>query len=249
MNLEKKSVREVICEIVRRNKRIAAIKLGVYRKGDLPFVAPDIKITAKKLRKSLRLHGYWQSVLTVCWRSESCEGSLLQAIRHAAEHRVAAGMVRTYEVPRESVVSSTFERYAARLQPDEALAVMSEVKLADGTWAHLPMADFACHDTDADLRKVLTAIRALGYKSGVVVRSGESFHFYGFQILSETEWLASLGRFLLLAPIIDVRYIAHRIIDRVCTLRVCAGGGKSSEPRVAAVLRSQTRRIRTPRNK
>lgn len=249
MNLEKKSVREVVCEIVRRNRRITAIKLGVYRKGDLPFVAPDIKITAKRLRKSLRLHGYWQSVLTVCWRSESCEGSLLQAIRHAAEHRVAAGTIRTYRVPRERVIASTFERYVASLQPDEVLAVLSEVKLADGTWAHLPMADFACRDTEADLRKVLTAIRALGHNSGVVVRSGESFHFYGFQILSEAEWLASLGRFLLLAPIIDVRYIAHRIIDRVCTLRVCAGGGKPSEPIVAAVLRSRSRGTRTPRNR
>src|SRR5438270_12872001 len=107
-----------------------------------------------------------------------------------------------------------------QLQPDEALAVMSKIRLTNGRWAHLPMVDFACYDTEGDLKKVVTAVKALGHQSGAIVRSSNSFHFYGFRIMSEEEWLTSMARFLLLAPIVDARYTAHRIIDRVCTLRL-----------------------------
>jgi hypothetical protein len=225
----------LVCEIVNRNRRIGAIRLCIYKQGKLPFVAAKVKLAAKELRLSLRQHGFWQSVLTICWRDDSARSALQRAIRHAAEHVEGAGLVRTLDVPRGKVNVATFTRLIDLLRPDEALAIMSKVRLTNGRWAHLPMVDFACYDTDADLKKVLTALRALGHQSGAIVRSGNSFHFYCFQVMSEEEWLTSMARFLLLAPIVDVRYTAHRIIDRVCVLRLSGRGG-SDEPVIAARL-------------
>jgi hypothetical protein len=228
---EGKTVCELLCEIVSRKVRIGSIYLCIYGQGKLPFVAPAVKTAAQELRRSLRQHGFWPSVLTICWRDHSARGALLRAIRHAT----VTGTVRIIEVPRRRVTAATFRRLIGQLRSNEALAVMSKIKLENGGWAHLPMVDFSCYDTEADLKKVLTAVRALGHKSGVIVRSGNSFHFYGFRIMSEEEWLTSMARFLLLAPIVDVRYAAHRIMDRVCTLRISGRGGRG-EPVVAARL-------------
>lgn len=230
-----KTVCELLCEIVRRNRRIAAIELCVYSQGKLPAVPKAVKALAQGLRHSLRQHGFWQSVLTICWRDHAAGNPLLKTIKHAAKH-AATTKSRTFNVPRKEVNRATLKKIVDSLKPGEELAVTSKVRLTTGRWAHLPMVDFACYDTDVDLKKVLIAVRALGHKSGAIVRSGRSFHFYGFQPMSEDEWLTSMARFLLLAPIVDVRYAAHRIIDRVCTLRLSRRGESGTEPVVAARL-------------
>lgn len=149
---------------------------------------------------------------------------------------MATDIVRVFNVPRGKVNAATFRKLIDKPQPDEALAVMSRVRLTNHTWAHLPMVVLLATTPDADLKKVLTAVRALGHRSGAIVRSGNSFHFYGFEVMNEREWLTSMARFLLLAPIVDVRYSAHRIMDRVCTLRISGRGEAGDEPTVAARL-------------
>jgi hypothetical protein len=98
------------------------------------------------------------------------------------------------------------------------------------------MMDFSCHDTAEDLRKVVFAISIIGLKPGVLLRSGKSFHFYGYSTLTPSQWLQFLGKCLLLVPISDARYMGHRMIDGACTLRLSPGFELRDEPSVAAII-------------
>jgi len=49
----------------------------------------------------------------------------------------------------------------------------------------------------------------------------------GATLLSNDEWVRFMGRALLLAPFVDARFIAHRLLDGECCLRVFA---KSKTP-------------------
>lgn len=111
------------------------------------------------------------------------------------------------------------------LAVNQELALHSKILVNGRTW-HIPMIDFAI---EGELSEVaLDRLRLFSPKSVrynmAVFASGRSFHAYSTTLLSPKEWLAFMGRLLLINPkqgkeIIDSRWIGHRLIGGFCALR------------------------------
>lgn len=149
----------------------------------------------------------------------------------------------------ENRIRSTFDRdqlSAKTLEelrdqrPGWTLAVSSRVTTKRGERLHLPLMDFQCPISERNLDVVVTALALIGLYTGAVVESGRSYHYYGFNLLTLDAWLEFLGGCLLLSPIIDARYIGHRLLDKECVLRLSPSPGKTQQPRVVRILGSSS---------
>ncbi|MGC2202532.1 MAG: hypothetical protein WA633_20645, partial [Stellaceae bacterium] len=124
----------------------------------------------------------------------------------------------------------------------EVLGLCSCCKQADRL-RHIPMLDFRAEaptKTDTMARTLELIAKALirnGAPDGVILCSGDSFHYYGLDPLDEIDWREFMLRSLLLEPLIDVRYIAHRLLSGKATLRITSSRSKPAMPYVAACLR------------
>ncbi len=102
---------------------------------------------------------------------------------------------------------------------------------------HIPMMDFRCEPSSRNLKLVVEAMRRVGQQDGVVLESGRSYHYYGFNLLDEAGWLDFMYRNLLLTPFVDARYIGHRLLAGIARLRITASRGKPTVPHRVASLR------------
>lgn len=143
---------------------------------------------------------------------------------------------RRIVLPRARVGREALGRLADPLSPQKVLGVRSRISAAGQPARHLPMMDFKISPSPLGLVQVHAALRSLGEERGVLLESGQSYHYYGFRPLNRDRWLAFLGRCLLLAPLTDARYIAHRLLAGECTLRLTASERKPKVPRVVAML-------------
>lgn len=129
-------------------------------------------------------------------------------------------------------------------ESDLSLVVSSRVTSSGTPWlwfrgpavSHIPMMDFRCEPSDRSLEFVVKAMRKLGQRKGIVLESGRSYHYYGFELLDEEEWRDFMHRSLLLTPFVDPRYIGHRLLAGTARLRITASRGKPAVPRVVADL-------------
>lgn len=126
---------------------------------------------------------------------------------------------RTFVLTRQEVSDGGIDSIGKRLRREEGLALCSEVRVLAGYAAHIPMLDFACATTTANQTAISTMLGVIG-QTGVIVNSGNSYHFLGASLLTSDEWVRFMGQALLLAPFIDVRFIGHRLFDGECRLRV-----------------------------
>lgn len=101
---------------------------------------------------------------------------------------------------------------------------------------HIPMMDFRCEPSDRNLELVITAMRQVDQEHGVIMASGRSYHYYGFELLTETQWYYFMYKSLLLSPFTDSRYIGHRLIAGTARLRISASKTKKQVPKVVAVI-------------
>lgn len=153
-----------------------------------------------------------------------------QALRHdKASYREA-------EMRREEITTRAIAKVQDEAGADFVVGLKSTVRVHGGGVRHIPMIDFNCVPSPESLVFVKTALHEVGQRRGVVLNSGRSYHYYGLQLLSEEDWRRFLGRCLLLAPPVDVRYVAHRLIDGYCVLRVSANSRKPKVPSVVDVL-------------
>lgn len=101
---------------------------------------------------------------------------------------------------------------------------------------HIPMMDFSNsivnqYGTD----RVKEVMETLGQKSGVILKSGRCYHFYGFLPASHSEWLSIMEngpKFNEIGP----NYPKHQIADGGCTLRVSINSYKPNLPQVVDIL-------------
>ena len=64
-------------------------------------------------------------------------------------------------------------------------------------------------------------MKTLLKNDGIIVNSGNSYHYYGRVLLSQSDWQLFMFYSILLGPYTDVRYISHRLISGYCILRIC----------------------------
>ena len=122
----------------------------------------------------------------------------------------------------------------------EVVGVCSYCAHPDGTTHHFAMLDFraevpSCAKAAAKaIELIVKALIKCEAPDGAILNSGNSYHYYGFSPQSEIEWRNFMTRCLLLEPLIDVRYIAHRLLSGKATLRITNSILKKTAPYVVA---------------
>ncbi|MDD2697007.1 MAG: hypothetical protein PHE52_02525 [Candidatus Pacebacteria bacterium] len=121
------------------------------------------------------------------------------------------------------------------------LAISSEIKLqGDKKSFHIPLVDFKCENTPENLERVRNFLTKIGQKTGVILNSGRSYHYYGLDILSKDEWRVFMAKCLLsdLADLklLDVHYIGHSLWDGYSILRISSSSRYPRIPSVVSIL-------------
>lgn len=111
------------------------------------------------------------------------------------------------------------------LRPEQELALHSNVIINKRTY-HIPMIDFS-HVKDLS-REVIARLNNFVPRNIVsnmeLYDSGRSYHAYSLSLISPKDWIEFMGRLLLVnmpneSPIIDARWIGHRLIGGYSSLR------------------------------
>lgn len=116
--------------------------------------------------------------------------------------------------------------------PGEELAMHSKV-LVDGAAFHIPMIDLACSELGScgmeRLRKFIPSAIMDGMR---FFRTGRSFHAYGSELIPADQIHPFWGRALLAnpvdgPPVVDARWIGHRMVSGYGSLRLSARQDRS----------------------
>lgn len=151
-------------------------------------------------------------------------------VQEALRHRGYTGPIR--DVPRDRL------ELALSSSPPigEVRGICSRVTLADGAVAQLPLLDFQCEVSEANADALVVAMRKLGQKRGALLISGRSYHYYGYDPLDHVNWHQFMFRAVLLNPFVDVRYVAHCLIEGLGCLRLDSAATHPSEPTTVRLI-------------
>lgn len=125
---------------------------------------------------------------------------------------------------------------AGNLPPSKLLGLQSNVALAGGGQAQIPMMDFMCSPSPRNMERLTRLIQSLQMGKGFLLESGRSYHYYGTQLLTDAEWRAFLGKCLLMTGCADERYVGHQLVNGYCVLRLSSGRLKHHPPFVVAEI-------------
>jgi len=143
------------------------------------------------------------------------------------------------KVPADQLAAELARLKAECRKSREGLALCSMCEDAAGRKLHIPMLDFRI-GTKGDYGQIKLLTKALRHsreEDGAIVNSGDSYHYYGFRLLSPDDWQRFMAAWLLLGPLVDVRYIGHRLMARTAALRLNAAPPlKPKEPWVVRSL-------------
>jgi hypothetical protein len=144
----------------------------------------------------------------------------------------------TFSLNIEDVTPSVIEQEITNLRPDWELAMNSLVVDARGRTWHLPMVDFLAVEFEQLSNSAFVDVIGRDIvKDLIFFNSGRSFHAYSTELLKPKDWVRFMGRLLLLnlpnsAPVVDTRWIGHRLIGGYCALRWSAHSSyHSASPR------------------
>lgn len=175
---------------------------------------------------------YWESILAASWSTPSLDVLLDQALSHDETREAST----RFAIRADDLSAKRIQSEIDRLPTGWVLALCSRCEATDGSEWHIPMMDFRCAPSASNLERTKLALRKLGQTRGVVLQSGRSYHFYGFQLQTQEEWIDYMARSLLLAPFVDARFVAHRLIEGTAVLRITASERKPFLPSVVAIL-------------
>jgi len=116
---------------------------------------------------------------------------------------------------------------------DLVIAVLSKVRIGESIF-HVPMMDFSCSQSADNLETIQCFLKEIGQR-GAILSSGRSYHFYGADLFSETEWPDFFGK-CLLSGLVNERYVGHRLIDGCGILRLTACPLRPKTPIVVSIL-------------
>jgi hypothetical protein len=167
----------------------------------------------------------WIALTNAYLESQTTSGKLISA---ALVHDKSDEQV--FELPRDQVTVPVINSLLGELEPDFAMGVSSRVRVRNGETLHIPMIDLTCGKSDDNLRTLVRVFHEIGQSQGLLLDSGRSYHYYGLNLLNERSWLQFMGRSLLLTPLVDTRYIAHRLVDDYGRLRISTSKNKPNMP-------------------
>lgn len=228
------SALDLVCELVTRNSLVDAIYL--FKPIASPPIQDNAALTederiliadALDLRASTCLP-FWECLLQlISVRDVAAPTLLTLAKRHNRQSDTAELILR------ERVTVEGLVALVDSLARGTTLALSSRVRCSDGVKRHIPMLDFHCRESahnDLLVRQIAEALEIKGY----LAHSGQSYHFYGAQLISEDELIQFLSKSLLYCPVIDRAWIAHQLIERACGLRISPGKNYTGYPTIFA---------------
>jgi hypothetical protein len=147
-------------------------------------------------------------------------------------------------------------RMCNELPPDKCLAIRSRVISATNEAKFIPMLDFVCEKNATNCHLLAVLLRQIneneevGIKSGFLLETTNSYHYYGRTILTAERWRKFIGLSLLLHPpahylefamlrgassIVDARFLGHSLLAGQASLRISADPD-GRLPRVVATI-------------
>lgn len=202
----------------------------VEQRSDLGSIDRTVIATALELRETLRLP-FWDGIMLAASQAEQVPKGALSA---ANFHQSLSGETRWIKCEDLSYEFLTRLSESAH-NKGKLLAVTSLVRTKAGVMKHLPMLDFHTGYSAHATRLVMEVLRLLN-STGVLLRSGKSYHFYGDRLLDGEENRRFLGQALLFEPIIDRAWIAHQLIEGRCALRISPRKEYGGVPTVVELL-------------
>lgn len=115
----------------------------------------------------------------------------------------------------------------------ENLGITSMVWLDDSKIKHIPMIDFKCSYSAENLQKVGKTLLALGQRSGFILESGQSYHYYGIELLNVRSWIDFMEQ-CKNYEIIGKIWPDFQLDDGYATLRIATSSAKPYLPKVIA---------------
>jgi hypothetical protein len=175
---------------------------------------------------------FWDALLGICMKRDSIPERFLES---AGIHSPAPPVFQ-WVLPADQISTARMKQIVSDLPAGLGLVVSSRVQLRSGDVGHIPMLDFRCPCSPANASAVRKILELLGHTCGILVESGRSYHYYGVQLLSTSDWTAFMAKALLFAPFVDPRYVAHRLADGECRLKLAA----SREASIPSIIDAYT---------
>jgi hypothetical protein len=227
-----------LCEII---PLVSEMEFVTYKPE--PKLSERLQYALTKQEQELRdaatqiCHGngipFWDALFGISMTSDRLSERFIEV---AFSHR-GESPARLFKLKRDVLSPERISSITQELSSNCGLVVSSRVltKPDNKETDHIPMLDFRCPPSPYNVRAIIRMLTLLGHEHGVLVESGRSYHFYGVKLLSNHEWNQFMSKALLFAPITDPRYIAHRLIDGECRLKV-VDSKDGSVPRISDVF-------------
>jgi hypothetical protein len=217
---------------------IARIRVQTYRpapklserlKGALSEAEKEHLLRVDHVRKSTGVP-FWDVLLGIAMREGTLSTTLAQsALLHDFEQ-----LATTFTFAGSEFSLAALEEINKQVSCEEGLVLCSKVILSNGDVRHIPMMDFRCPPSPSNAGAIALLLPKTGQKEGILVESGHSYHLYGTNLLTADEWTRFMAICLLLSPVTDPRYIAHRLTDGECRLKISSLD--RTRPMVADIL-------------
>jgi hypothetical protein len=159
-------------------------------------------------------------------------GEVLDLVLDAANHhQPMSGAIEEIDLPAGDSFSQELREITAEADEHRVITLSSRV-VAKNTESsgHLQMLDFRIRPNEENEQLAVDIIRRV-VEGGILLNSGNSYHFYGYRLMrTDAELSSFLGRVSLFAPFIDQRWVAHQLIEGACALRVSKGKSFERSP-------------------
>lgn len=243
IGLRSRPVEEFVPEFLRHFDQLSTVTFVFYKPAPvfgerLKKIVDPQSAALNKADQLNREYGipFWDALLSIEMKSgllpKEYVGLAILHDAHPDEHSI--------ELRREEVSHDRLRSIVEEAGTDYGVALSSRVLKANGEYAHIPMLDFRCECSAHNIKVVKWALAAIGHRAGVIVNSGRSFHFYGLKVLTVPEWLRFISLASLFSPVVDARYLAHRLADGACRLRITQAPGRATVPFVEEVFNDES---------
>jgi len=206
---------EVLSELLKNNPCISALTFCQYPRQKLLQERLSLDQTEKyqfesaiKVRDSLHLP-FWDAMMLTYF---NIKNPSTQILKSAIAHNGNCNTFTTRDISRVRTL----------IESDQSVSFSfnSKVIFDDDSCRHVFLLDFHIPPSGENLR-IVSDVLAVLTLHGYILESGESYHFIGRDFFSLEDVISLLAKSLLFSPIVDRAWIAHQLLERSCSLRVC----------------------------
>lgn len=220
---------DLIRELVAEDPAIAAVHVFRYShppqlQARITFspAEEDLVRAALRVRESLQLP-FWEAVLLSCFDHPGDHTRLLQEATFHRNHKESY-----LRMGRDDVLGGRIAEMSEEDSPAGPLSISSLIEVAGVGEQHWGFLDFHCAESSLNDNLVSQACSVLYKGRTHILASGKSYHSIGADYMDEVSRQRFLTQALLLAPIVDGRYVAHQLLAGASALRLSGSRDKGS---------------------